>query len=213
MSDKISLKKAERRAFATTFQHGLWDVFIGCFALHFALAPLLSESMGDFWSSAIFLPLYGFVWMAIKMLQKHAIDPRLGTVTFCAARKTRMKIFSLVMVAINILALIAGIVFMLIMNTPPDNVTPSIFLAIILMVGFCTAAYLLDFVRLYVYGLLAGCAPLAGEWLRQNLQVAHHGYPITFGVTAAAMILTGLLIFFRLLIKYPLPHADSSGQE
>ena len=62
-----------------------------------------------------------------------------------------------------------------------------------------------DFGRLYVYGLLIGLAPIVGEWLYLNTGAPHHGFPITFGIAAGIMILTGLFIFVRLLHDNPVP--------
>jgi hypothetical protein len=85
-------------------------------------------------------------------------------------------------------------------------------LGLILLVGFSLAAYLLDFRRLYLYGLLVWLAPLVGEWLYTNYQVPHHGFPITFGLVAAIMILTGLVLFVRLLRDNPLPGPQASAE-
>jgi len=74
----------------------------------------------------------------------------------------------------------------------------------ILLIGFTTAAYLLDFKRLYFYGLLVGIGPLVGEWLWSQGRVTHHGFPITFGISSAIMILTGLAVFSRFLRDNPL---------
>lgn len=63
MSQQISLKDAERKVFRITYNHGLWDVFLGCFFLIFVIGPYLSSSLGDFWSSFVFLPFWGpFLW-------------------------------------------------------------------------------------------------------------------------------------------------------
>ncbi len=101
MQTPVSLKSAERRAFQSSFADGLWDVFIGCFALEFAIAPLLSETLGDFWSSAIFLPIWGLVYLAIWLVRKHVLAPRLGTVSFGKARQRKMRKFSLVLLVVN----------------------------------------------------------------------------------------------------------------
>jgi hypothetical protein len=66
-------------------------------------------------------------------------------------------------------------------------------------------AYFLDFHRLYVYGLLAGISPLIGEWLWSRGLAPHHGWPITFGVSSAVMILVGLVVFIRLILANPIP--------
>ena len=55
MTQKFELKKAERKLFSMIFDDGLLDIMISAFLLMFAIAPLLSETMGDFWSSAVFL--------------------------------------------------------------------------------------------------------------------------------------------------------------
>ena len=81
-------------------------------------------------------------------------------------------------------------------------------LGLIFLIGFSTAAYFLDFPRLYVYGLLCALGTPIGEWLYQNMGASHHGYPIVFGTLAGVMILTGLVTFARFLQNNPLPAGD-----
>jgi hypothetical protein len=189
--------------FRTVYQDGLWDLFIGCVVLMMAVAPLLSVSLGDWWSSAVFLPFWGLVALAIWLIRKHVIAPRVGVVKFGQARKARLRRLNLVMLGVNGAALVLGIVFALSSTVPGQGV--AVVLALILLVGFSAAAYLLDFGRLYVYGLLACLSPLVGEWLYTHHHVPHHGWPVTFGITAGIMILTGVVIFVRLLRDNPLP--------
>ena len=202
MQTPISLKSAERQAFQASFADGLWDVFIGCFVLQFAIAPLLSETLGDFWSSVIFLPFWGLVYLAIWLIRKYVLAPRLGTVSFGKARRQKMRRFSLVMLVANLLMLGLGILAVLNFNKIPGIGVASLF-SLFLLAGFSAAAYLLDFPRLYVYGLLLFIAPLVGEWLYANHGFGHHGYPVVFGVTAGIMILTGLVNFVRVLVNNP----------
>lgn len=209
MLGPISLKNTERKAFQSAFADGLWDVLLGCFALQFAIAPLLSETLGDFWSSMIFLPIWALVYLGIWLLRKHVIAPRVGTVRFGQPRKARLRKFTLVMLVFNLLVLVLGLLAMLNMlgnanrsAQIPAAAYPSL-LGMFVLVAFSLAGYLLDFARLYLYGLLLFAAPIAGEWLYQNLGAAHHGFPIGFGLSAAVMILTGLGLFVRLLAKYP----------
>jgi len=202
MQTPISLKSAERQAFQSTFADGLWDVFIGCFALQFAIAPLLSETLGDFWSSAIFLPFWGLVYLAIWLVRKHVLAPRLGTVSFGKARRAKMRKFSMVMVAVNALVLLVGFLLALNFNQIPGFGIASLF-SLLLLASFSLAAWLLDFPRLYVYGLLLFVAPLLGEWLYANLGFSHHGYPVVFGIAAGLIILTGLVNFLRVLSNHP----------
>ena len=208
MSQQISLKDAERKVFQSTLSDGLWDIFLGCFALQFAIAPLLSVRMGDFWSSAVFLPFFGIVYLIIWLIRKNVVTPRIGAVQFGAARKTRLKKFTVTMLIFNIIALILGLVVALGFNRMPGG-TPTLLFGLILLVGFSTAAYFLDFPRLYVYGLLGALGLPIGEWLFQNMGASHHGFPIVFGAIAGIMFMTGLALFALFLRNNPLTARDA----
>jgi len=217
MSEKISLKDAERKVFQSTFADGLWDVLIGGFALEFSIAPLLSESMGDFWSSVVFLPFFGLVYLAIWLTRKYVVTPRLGKVSFGLVRKKKLARITMVMLVINSLIAILGIVAALLVERTAGGRTGGIFglfptaLGLFCLLGFSFTAYLLDYSRLYFYGLLLFAAPIVGEWLYQNHGVSHHGWPVTFGVAAAIMILAGLTTFVRLLLENPPIEAPFEG--
>jgi hypothetical protein len=209
MSQPNSLQEAERKVFRTVYQDGLWDLFLGCFALLFAVAPLLSVSLGDFWSSAVFVPFWGLVALAIWLVRKHVVAPRMGVVKLGPARKRQLRRSSMVMVVVNVVALVLGIVFAWRSTVPGQEV--SITFGLVPLVG-SIAAYLLDFRRLYVYSLLLCLSPLIGEWLYAQHSVPHHGFPLTFGITAGIMMLTGLAIFVRFLRDNPLPEQQDLGQ-
>jgi hypothetical protein len=204
MSQPISLKEAERKAFRTTYNDGLWDIFLGCFFLMFAIGPYLSLSLGDFWSSVVFLPFWGAVYVVIRLIRRYVVSPRIGIVKFGPARKTKLAKFSVVMLVVNVVALILGFVAAMSFGSVPGQMISAIF-GLILLIGFSMAAYFLDFNRLYIYGLLAGLSPLAGEWLYTHGKATHHGFPITFGTSAGIMILVGLAVFLRLLRNNPAP--------
>jgi hypothetical protein len=160
--------------------------------------------MGDFWSSAVFLPFWLAVYLIIRNVRKKVVAPRIGEVEFGVARKTRLKKFTVMMLIINVIAFILGIIAALRFRSLPMG-GPTAIIGLILLIGFSTAAYFLDFPRLYHYGLLGALAPLVGEWLYQNKGASHHGFPIVFGFTAGVMILTGLVTFVRFLRNNPLP--------
>jgi hypothetical protein len=201
MSQSISLRDAERKVFHTAVNDGLWDIFLGCFFLMFAITPFLSERLGDFWSSVIFLPFWGLVYLAIRFVRKHVITPRLGSVKFGASRNAILMRFNLVMLVVNLLALVLGLVAASLTSRIPGQAT-SIALGLVLLAAFSFAAYFLGIGRLYIYALLLGLAPPIGEWLWVNHLTSHHGYPVTFGVISGIMILTGIMLLLRLLRSY-----------
>lgn len=204
------LKSFERKAYRSTFADGLWDVMLGCFVLLFALAPLLSEKLGDFWSSMIFLPFWGLVYLIIRLLRKNIVAPRLGNVTFSQERQQKIRKISHTMLLINVLVLIIGAIAAVATGGLFSR-WPLIIVSGLIMLGFSLAARMLDYPRLYFYGILLFAAPLFGEWLYTNYGVAHHGFPLVFGAVSGLILLIGVVQFFRMLMNNPAMEAPFTG--
>jgi hypothetical protein len=202
MSQKISLKDAERKAFKFAFQDGLWDILLACFTLMFAIAPLLSNSLGDFWSSAIFLPFWALAYLIIKLVRKYVIKPRIGSVKFGPSRIAKLLKFNLLTTVVLLVTFILGILSAINFTTLSGWTFPVGF-GLGILIGFTLAGYFLEFPELYFYGLLIALSPIAGEWLYVNLKVSHHGFPIAFGTTTLIILTIGLFKFVRLLREYP----------
>jgi hypothetical protein len=209
MSDQ-DLKALERRTFRTVTDDGLWDVLIaGVFSM-FAIAPLLSESLGDLWSSAIFAPIWLVTYLIIHAVRKHVVTRRVGTVHFGEDRKRRLRRFSVVMVAVNLVAALLGLAAAIgvqrgWVNLGGDGIGYPLALGIVILVGFSVGAYAASIPRYYLYGLMLAGVPLVGEWLWRNDLATHHGYPIVFGAAAVIILVTGITRFFTRLRGHPLP--------
>ena len=208
MSDEINLKEADRKIFSTSFDDGLLDIFLASVVLMFALAPFLSKYLGDFWSSFIFLPFWGALYLILRWLRVHVVNPRIGTVKYGPTRKKKITVFTIVMLVLNTVFLILGMVAFAI---PGDSGWRFIlpFGAMVLIL-FSLGGYFLDLTRLYVYGLMLALAAPVGEWLYQNFGASHHGYPVTFGLSALVIFLVGLVKFITLVRDNPLPPEDLS---
>ena len=206
MNENINLKKIEKKAWTSYFQDGLMDIFIGCFILIFAFAPILSESLGDFWSSFVFLPFWGLVYLLIFLTRKYVVTPRIGVVKFGGIRKKKMIRFNLIIFAVLVVGFVLG--FISFLNFDMPGWIHSFRFGLIVLVGSIIAAYFLDYPRLFIYGILFNISLFAGEWLWVNMQVPHHGFPITFSITSAIIIIIGLIVFIRLLRNNPLPKKE-----
>jgi len=204
VSQGVTLREAERRAFTGSFQDGLLDIRIGCVAIMFAIAPLLSDAgMGDFWSSMVFLPFWALIWLGVRILRQRVTIPRIGVVEFGPWRKARLSRLTALLVVTNVVVLGLGLGVSQ-HREPAWSVAPFLLGGGILLF-FCSGAYWLDLVRLYWYGGVLALAPLGGEWLYQEFSAPHHGFPITFGFASGVIILSGLFQFVRLMYEVPVP--------
>jgi hypothetical protein len=199
MTDR-DLKTLERRTFRTVIDDGLWDVVIATFFAMFAIAPLLSESMGDFWSVAVFLPVWLAVYLAVRVIRRTVVEPSIGTVRFGTERRERLRRLSLGLLVVNAAAAILGAlayigVEMDWLDLGDGSIGYPLGLGIAVLVGFSGAAFVTGIPRYYAYGLMLAVAPLVGEWLWRKDLAAHHGYPIVFGVAAAIIFIGGMVRF------------------
>ncbi len=214
MTNEPSLQKVERKIFRATFQDGLLELLISCFVLMFAIAPILSQSMGDFWSSVVFLPFWVLVYCAVRLIRRNVVAPRLGKVNFSQPRKRKLRLFTIFLLIVNALALIAGILAFLLFDHSSVG-SGGIFnlyntlMGAFLLLGFSAAAYLLDYPLLFLYGLLLFTALPIGEWLYLYHNASHHGLPITFGSVTAIIFLIGLVKFILFLKNNPLRNSTS----
>jgi hypothetical protein len=206
MNNQISLKEAEQKVFISFFQDGLVDIFLGFFFTQFAIAPHLSESLGDFWSSAVFIPIWGLVFIVLWLIRKHVVKPRVGEVKFGQWRVKRLMRFNVIMLVVLTASAILAAISAAMFDILPEwvHLAPLSF-SIILLVGFSIAGYYLNYALFYVYGVMLAAAPIVGEWLWTNMNVPHHGFPVTFGFSAGVMILVGLVQVIRFLRENPLP--------
>lgn len=208
MTDR-DLKALERATFRSATDDGLWDVLIAAVVSMFAVGPLLSETLGDFWSSAVFVPIWLGMYLIVLSVRRRIVIPRVGTVRFGIDRQRRMRRFALVMMVVNAIALVLGVAVAIGVQTDQldldGGVGYPLGLGIVSLVGFSAAAYVTSIPRFALYGLMLAVAPLVGEWLWRNDLAAHHGYPIVFGVAAVIIFVTGIARFTALLRSRPLP--------
>jgi len=197
MTTNMGLKEAGRRVLHLTFQDGLWDIFIGWLMLFGGIRSLTDNP----WFSLAALGSV-LLYMGGKLL---ITAPRLGRVKFGPALRARIGVARLV-IAIAVL----GTVFLLALVLSGQR--PSAKVAGPLMVLGTTAVFLLiayvwDFRRLYVYGLLMGISMTLEETVGDPIGA------IVQCVFGGIALLVGLVVLVRFLHDYPTPVEGSPAEE
>ena len=215
MSMQISLKEAERKAFRSTFQDGLWDIYLGFLVLLMGVGPELGGRMedGTLTIPAILviilvlacIPMLGF-WAA----KRYITTPRIGLVEFGPERQAKRKkvtaIFS-VSVFVGVVLLLLALFFM---NNPPSWVEwgwvlPAGIWGLNAVVVSSLAGYYLDFPRAYLYGWFLALPFPASILLLENFNLP---FITSYAVFAGVMILIGAVLLVRFLRRYPMPDME-----
>lgn len=211
MSSQMSLKEAERKAFRSTFQDGLWDVYLGLVFLLFGIGPMLDVSADNDWilSLGYFVPILVVFWAT----KKFVTAPRIGRATFSPTRRRKVNKVRLALLFSFVLGMIVYFV-----TSAGDGLSGTVatlptvlllFTANILLI-FWLGAYFLDFWRLYVYGALLSLSFPVGFFLMQRGIVADETRPFLF--SSGIMIVVGLVLFVRFLRDNP-PYDENSLSE
>lgn len=211
MTQKDTLREIERKAYLSTFQDGFWDISWAIWLLCWAIVPLLEYlQISRYWG----YPLLFFPALIIVAGKKYLTIPRLGTVRFGSDRLARgLKLF----VAIIIMMAIIWLVFFLSarLDFPrgwqqvAGGFGPDLLMGFLIMILLSIVAYFMDYSRMYIYAILVGLGiPLV------HLLEKYLGEPlnhlIVFGIPGLAVLLFGLILFFRFLNKYPRSNPEVS---
>jgi len=212
MLQKMNLKDIERRAFRSTFQDGLWDIYLGLLLLNWVIAMMLT-------GTGLPLPWVMVIMLASALLQMLAFwagkrfvtTPRIGLVKFGPQRQAKMKNLR----AVLFLSVLLGVTMSIVGLGARGNglagwlagiPIPAYVWAAQAIVVFGLGAYFLDVTRFYVYGVLYGLPFPVGVLLSENTTLTGlSSLAITFGVAAGVMILIGVVLFVRFLRDYPVP--------
>jgi hypothetical protein len=214
MSTQLDLKQIERRAFRSTYQDGLWDVYFGLIVI--SMAMFMFRPVGGYSPVNMILALSGFglSYMIFWLGKKFITLPRMGQVKFGEARKKR-KLTLMVILGAVVLIQVGFVLFQVFAWLTPnvreslngillDRRLMDLVVAAIgaLFIGpsMMLIAYFKDFPRGYYIAVMMMLAVFLMIYLNRPI------YPIVIG---GLIILPGLVLFVRFLQKYPLPRGES----
>lgn len=208
MNEPINLKGLEKKAWRSTYQDGIWDIYFGLLFFGIALAPF-GENLGI--SSELGIMLILILWYSIAVIflmlgKKYITIPRIGYVKFGARRKKVKKallgllIFNIFLALLFLIIDVGGIFTLFNIE---GLVRPLIIGLLLITTPLSILAYFLQYYRLYPYALSFGLSfffsellyPLVGEPL--DLFISQ-------GLVGIVILIIGLIYFIQFLLKYPL---------
>ena len=213
----ITLKELERKAFRSTYQDGLWDIYFGLIVICMAIflhRPATGYSPFNIVLMSISLiGAYALFWAGKRFITL----PRMGQVKFGEKRTRRKKTLVLVLGVVVLIQVTFLVIQIVAWRNPGFGDTLNTFLqekdamdlavATIgsLFVGpsMILIAYFMDFPRGYFIGVMMALAVFLMILLNQPI------YSIIIGILIA---LPGAVLFVRFLRKYPL-HGKGSDHE
>lgn len=205
MNGQDSLKDLERRAYRSTFQDGLWDLFIGLILTGAAIIPVLSQ-LGIQRPLNIVLSILPGALLFLIGKRKITI-PRMGVVRFAQKRqekRKRMRLISLAFVLVFI-TIITSIKMGVFVNIKlPSTIWIGIGF-IVLPLWF--VANLLDFYRLSLYGVVFVLCWALADILNERLASPLDGL-LTFGVAGSLIVLYGTTLLVQFMITLPKPESE-----
>jgi hypothetical protein len=207
MSQQIDLREVEKRSFASRFQDGILDMWLGIVLVGTGLAEPLSEGWPMEWG---WLIVYGVVCAVGAVLtwtlRKVFAAPRSGMVRFGPAGKRRQVRATLVMVASLVFSvLLVALTFLGPSITGGTGIFASsaqvgALVAAWMLAVFSIASYVLGFGRGYVIGALYALGLGFGEALLN---------PWLIVAAALLVVLMGLIVFVRFVRETPLPPQEA----
>lgn len=201
MVANIDLKELEKKAYKSTFQDGLWDLYFGLLILGIGISPLFKQlGLPKPWYFFIIpIPAFFVLWAG----KKYVTIPRIGMVKFGQKRESTRKKLRIILAVV--LALTTTVLFLTIAKIIPrldNDYTGSIGIGVFFMIVFWIMAYYMDFSRLYYIAVLFAISIPLAEILYDYVGTPLDGL-IAFGSTGAIISIIGLIFFIRFLQKYP----------
>jgi hypothetical protein len=217
MSTQLHLKEIERKAFRSTYQDGLWDIYMGLIVLGmsiFIYRPAAGYSaMNIILMVLIFALAYGLFWAG----KKYITLPRMGQVRFGTMRKKKMKTLAIILGVFVLLQ--AGLVVLtafgwldramgamlngLFAGLGSERILVAAIGSLIVGTSMMVSFFLSDFPRGYYIALMMALAVFLMIFLNQPV------YPV---IIAGLILLPGLVLFLRFLKTYPL-HRQAASYE
>lgn len=207
MSRQLNLKEAERRAWRSVFQDGLWDIYLGILLLAMGIGDLLDGlNLSKVSYYTIYFGVIAIGFLVLWAGKRFITLPRLGRVKFGQKGRSRRTKIRLVLFASVSLGLLLWFLADAVnkggfgSRVMWDVIFPLVYILNMLLV-FGLGAYFLDYPRLYVIAVLFA-VPVPLQILLRRLTGSSEAF-YTFAVPAILILGMGLVCLVHFIRSYP----------
>ncbi|MFX1479961.1 MAG: hypothetical protein ACFFCI_17725 [Promethearchaeota archaeon] len=211
MSDSIDLEEVEKKAWRSTFEDGLLDIYFGILHLNLGIGIIFNDILSESLSIIILLTIMGLGLLFFLLGKKFISQPRLGRAKFGRKRTTR-KLKTIAILTVNFLIIL--IIFLVgVLNPNFKSKLPGYLNGLFMGLLFVTfplsfVAYILQFNRLYIIAILIGISFFLDELFALLLVPEPFDSVLAFGITSVIILSMGIFVFIRFLRKYPLTREE-----
>lgn len=219
MNTPLNLKDLERKAYRSTYQDGLWDIYQGGLTASFtAFVSVMDPSinLSTLQRFLLFMVGVGFSYLIFWGGKKWVTLPRIGQVKFGPARQRRKRTLAVVLGSIVVIqAFIVALTVALWQNPAlsrslglaglPQNLeTLLVAVLAVCFVGpsLSLRAYFNDFPRGYYIAAVVSTSVFCLVWF---------GSAVYTMVGGLLIILPGIVLFLRFLAEHPLPASEGTN--
>jgi len=198
-----SLKQVERRAYRSTFDDGVYDIFFGMGFLILGWIPVLRNlGVPRNFEYLPFLVLPLILWLG----KRYITIPRLGAVEFSSKRKARRLLFLVACAGFFLLTLPLLIIqpFKNFGADLSENVGLPMAVGMVAGPRVIAMAYFLDCPRMYIYAALLFFA-LPHSGLLHDFIGSPLNTLISMGLPGLVILTYGLTLLVNFMKKYPRP--------
>jgi MFS family permease len=208
VSQTISLREIEGKAWMSVFQDGLWDIYLGLLLLSMGMAAWLSDrGAPEGWYYGTYIALILLAMLVLRAGKRYVTVPRMGRFRPGPKGRARQR-KAVILLALSVV--VGAVVFALALALRGSRagwLNPRILLGmgytLNMLIVFSLGAYFLRFERLYLIGLMFAL-PVPLDIALSELAGIDLGC-IAFVVPAAVILIVGAVVFVRFLREYRLP--------
>jgi hypothetical protein len=217
MSTQLNLKKIERKAFRSTYQDGLWDMYLGLIVMCMSIFVYRPADGYSAMNIILSLLMISLAYSLFRAGKKHITLPRMGQVRFGVVRQQKKRTLAIIL---GVFVLIqVGLVGLTVFGWANPEISAKLndyvnerssTLLVVATIGsliigtsMIVIAYFSDFPRGYYIAVMMSLGVFLMIYLNQPV------YPIIIG---GLIIFPGLVLFVRFLKMYP-PHREDAPYE